>query len=94
MLTPEEENLLRLMATERGNLDRLWFYVAVLLAPVAMAVYGFVQRDYIALAVAFFGLLVLVVWSITRELKHAAHFRTIAEKLISSGVIRGGKNDA
>lgn len=88
MFTPEEENLLRLFATDKGNLDRLWFYVAVLAAPVAMAIYGLLRRDYLALAVAFFGLLVLVAWSIARELSHVAQFRSVSQKLVESGVAR------
>ncbi len=83
LFTAEEENVLRLLAADKGNRDRLGFYVAVLVAPFAMAIYGVVQRDYLALAVAFFGLLALVAWSIWREFQHLSLFRSIARKMLS-----------
>lgn len=87
MFSDEEKHRIHSMARERTNVDRAWFYVAVLFAPVAMAVYGLIQRDYLASTVAFFGLLGLVLWHIHQQLKSATHFRTICEKVVASSLM-------
>jgi hypothetical protein len=87
MFTPEEVNLVYYFATERSDARRLWFYLSVLVAPVVIAGYGLVQRDYLALAVGFVGLLGMVVWAIANERRYASHFRSICEKLASSGIV-------
>jgi hypothetical protein len=95
LFTSEEKNLIRIVAADKGYADRLWFYVAVLIAPLAMAIYGIAQRDYLALTVAFLGLLAMVVWSIWREFRHLPLYRSIFAKLTSSGIIdTSSANDA
>ena len=88
MFTPDEEALIRLGAKDRSNSDRLWFYAAVLVAPLLMALYGLVHRDYLALAVAFFALFVMVCWSIARERTYAAEYRSMFRKLEASDLLR------
>jgi hypothetical protein len=91
MFTPDEEALIRLGAKGRGIADRLWFYAAVLVGPLLMALYGLVRRDYLALAVAFFALFALVVWSILREQRYAAHYLSMFRKLEASELLASGK---
>lgn len=93
LLTVEEENVVRILAADTGNRDRLWFYIVVLVAPLGMAVYGFLQRDYLALAVAFFGLFILVAWWVWREIQHLAIFRSIAKKMLSANLLTKCGND-
>ena len=88
MFTPDEEALIRLGAKDRGNADRLWFYAAVLVAPLLMALYGLMRKDYIALAVAFFALFIMVGWWIARERKYAAEYRSMFRKLEASDLLR------
>ncbi len=83
----EEANLIHHFAIERNGANRLWFYVSVLFAPVAIAVYGLFQRDYLALAVGFFGLLAIVLWYISVERRYARHYHAICEKLTQSGMV-------
>ncbi len=85
--TAEEAHLIHYFATERNGANRLWFYASVLVAPIAIAVYGLFQRDYIALAVGFFGLLAVVVWYISVEQRYGKHYRAICEKLTQSNVV-------
>jgi hypothetical protein len=84
--TTEEAYLINYLATERDDSRRLWFYAAVLIAPVAIAVFGVVQKDYVAVAVGFFGLLSIVVWYISDERQHAKHYRAICQKLAQAGI--------
>ena len=86
MLSADEENLVRIFARER-NSERLWFYVAALFAPLLMGIYGFAQRDWMALAVAFFGLFGMVAWSIHREARYVSHFRGICAKVLASDMV-------
>jgi hypothetical protein len=85
--TAEEANLIRRFANEGSEASRLSFYASVLFAPIAIAVYGLFQRDYLALAVGFFGLLVIVLWHISVERRYAKHYRSICEKLAQSGMV-------
>ena len=93
MLSEDEEQLVRLFARERNNSDRLWFYAAALFAPVAIGIYGVVQRDWLALAVAFFGLFGMVAWSVHREFRYAIHFRGICTKVLNSDLVPRAKNE-
>jgi hypothetical protein len=93
--TPEEATLIHYFATERNESNRLWFYTSVLAAPIGIAVYGVFQRDWLALAVGFFGLLTIVVWYISVERRYGKHYRAICEKLSQSGMVSSeGKRDA
>ena len=94
MFTPDEEALIRLGAKDRGNADRLWFYAAVLVAPLLMALYGLMHRDYLALAVAFFALFVMVCWWIARERTYAAEYRSMFRKLEASDLLRAAKEQS
>jgi len=85
--TDEESHLIHYFATERLGANRMWFYLSVLVAPVGAALYGVIQHDYIALTVAFFGLLALVLWYISEERRWTKHYRVICEKLARSSIV-------
>lgn len=63
------------------KLGRLFFNAAMLVPFVLFAVYGLYRQDAIALAVAFFGLLIYQTWLISRELKYSKVFCSICKKL-------------
>ncbi len=88
-LTPDEVLLVQAIARERSSGERLGFYAAVLFAPLAMAIYGLAQRDVFAISIAFFGMFLLVLWSIVREAKYAKPFRAVCRKWIASGFAPG-----
>jgi hypothetical protein len=90
LLSEEEKQLVRLMARERTNANRLWFYATALFAPVVMAIFGFAQRNYLALTVAFPGLLGLMVWLVLMDLRYAKCFRGICAKLLTTELVDGG----
>ena len=83
-LSPEERELLLYFATARAGSSRLGFYLSVLAAPIAFAIYGVIQRDFVALAVAFFGLLAFVAWVVSSDRKHAKLLQSIASKITAS----------
>jgi hypothetical protein len=87
MFSTEEVQLIRHGARQRGNSDYLWFAVCVLAGPLFMALYGIVSRDYLAVAVAFFALLILVLWHISRQLKESVHYRSLCQKLVASDLL-------
>ena len=79
--TPEEQRVIHSYTRDRGPKDWISFYLAVLAAPIAMAVYGMAQSDVIAMAIAFFGLLVLVAWGVSSAAKDWKALKSICVKL-------------
>jgi hypothetical protein len=92
LFTREETNLIYYFATEKNSARRFGFYASVLAAPAIIACYGLVQRDHIALAVGFFGLFGMVIWYISTERRYAKQFRSICEKLVTSGAMSPKEN--
>ncbi len=89
MFDADEKTLIRLHAATRDGADRFWSYASVLVAPVLMALYGIVQREYVAVSVAFAGLLAMVVWAVFRDLRHAGLYRQICRKIIAADLLDG-----
>ncbi|MHB8653660.1 MAG: hypothetical protein ACYDA9_07260 [Terriglobia bacterium] len=78
----EERHLISYFASMGADKLGLLFFNAAMLVPfVLFAVYGLYRQDVIALAVAFFGLLIYQTWRISRELKHSKTFTSICKKL-------------
>jgi hypothetical protein len=82
--TPDEQRLIYFFARDRGPKDWISFYLAVLTAPIAMAVYGIAQSDTIAMGIAFFGLLVLVAWGISSAARDWKVTKSICVKLTAT----------
>jgi len=81
-LTPDEELLLMRFAQERSG--RRWAFYAVVLTPIAaFGVYGMVNRDIAALAVAFLGAFGYVLWHVNWEFEGARQLRSIAQKVLA-----------
>jgi len=78
----EERYLISYFARKSpGKLDRLSWYAAFLVPFILFAVYGLYRQDAIALAVAFFGLLIYQAWRISAELKSSRLICSICKKL-------------
>lgn len=82
-LSSEEIALLHRFAGERQR-SRIGFYLSVLVTPLAFAIYGALNRDVIAMAIAFFGQFVFVVWVVKGDTRQATTLRSIAGKLLAS----------
>lgn len=83
-LSSEEIALLHHFAGERQR-SRIGFYLSVLATPLAFAIYGALNRDVIAMAIAFFGQFAFVVWVLRGDTRQAATLRSIATRLLASG---------
>jgi len=82
--TPEEQRLIYAYARDRGPISWISFYLAVLTAPVAMAAYGMMQSDVLAMSIAFFGLLALIAWGVSSSVRNFKTTRAICMKLAST----------
>jgi|CXWL01.1.fsa_nt_gi hypothetical protein len=81
-LSPEERALLARYA--RGadeGASLLFFYVVVLIPPIAFSVYGLIRRDPIALVVAFGSLLCLVIWRVWSDFGSGRVFNSLMKKV-------------
>jgi hypothetical protein len=67
MIAFTEEEQRYIVSWVRDGGPRHWagFYAAVLVAPISMAAYGFIQRDVLAMGIAFVGLLAMVIWGVS-----------------------------
>jgi hypothetical protein len=81
-LTPEERSLIHTLAHDRaGKGTRLGFYASVLVPDLMFGCYGIAKRDLVALALAFAGSLIFVVWRISREMSLLGAYRSLFAKL-------------
>lgn len=78
----KEKELLYYYAQKRSA-AKIWsFYFCVLFAPVLFAIYGTVNRDFVAVLVAFLGVLVAFVWQLRSGVEETKALHGIANKLI------------
>ena len=94
VFTKEESWLIQHLAIHESGARRWSYYLAALVAPVGIVVYGIVQRDYVAVSVGFFGLLIMVLRAIWDQEKRAATFRSVGQKLLASGLVKEERHDA
>jgi len=86
MFTPEEMRLIHRYSADRGRFSRVSFYCAALFAPVLFAIYGTLQRDFVALLIAFLGLIAFVLWMLTADVRSGDLIRSVCRKLIAAGM--------
>jgi hypothetical protein len=82
--TTDEEQLILYYTRSRGLRDWLGYYLAFLFAPLAMAVYGFVQKDVLAMSIAYLGRLVMVICGVSSSAKDWGLIKSICVKLAST----------
>lgn len=82
--TPEEWKLIRHSAADRGSFSHASFFAAALFAPIVFAIYGTVQRDFVAILVAFLGLLLLLGWFVVAAFRNSKLLASICSKLIAA----------
>ena len=62
---------------------RFAFYGMFLIPLLAFGLYGCTERDWLALAIALFGLLLFQFWRISLELRHMKLFLSIFKKVLA-----------
>jgi len=82
LFTEKEYQLVKSYSVKHSAFSSVLFFICVLCAPVAFAVYGFLNEDSVALLVAFGGLLVFVIWLISTIISSANILNSACEKII------------
>lgn len=81
-LTPEEKAVVAQCIADDPSLKRtlsiFWPYILPLFAA---AIYGVLEKDYIILSIAFFSLIVEVIWYLNETAKSAGHLKAALIKL-------------
>jgi hypothetical protein len=77
----ESAYVARVVRSGDSNFDRLGFYAATLLPSCGFGFYGIVRGEIIALALAFIGLLLFLIWRISAELRHARVYFALFAKI-------------
>lgn len=71
----------RVAASKESIFGRIGFYSAALVPATGFAAYGLFNADFLALALAFVGLLFFTLWRIASEIKHAPLFSSLFSKI-------------
>ena len=79
--TPEERSLIAYYAQQEGALRHWGFHLALLTPILMFGGYGLLRRDIIALALAFFALLGVVLWYVLASRRYGQHLGSICHKL-------------
>jgi hypothetical protein len=82
-MTAEEREFVQRFAASQKRFSRIGFFASVLFAPLAVAAYGAVQRDYMALLVAFLGLAGFVGWVVVHDISGGEVLQSICAKLVT-----------
>ena len=92
-LTQEERQIAEAAARDRhGTASRLGFYASVLIPSLLFAGYGCAQRDFVAVAVAFLGLLIFIGWRISGELSRTSLYKSLCRKIVDHEERSSGKS--
>ncbi len=82
-LTKEERELFAAMAQDRhGPFSRLTFYATTIGPCIVFAIVGVLRKDFVALLVAFCGLLGFLVWRINSELERLELYKSACRKIV------------
>lgn len=71
----------RVAASQFDTRARLGFYTAALVPAIGFGGYGLIRSDFLALAMAFLGLLFFVLWRMAGEVKSSPLFFSIFSKI-------------
>ena len=81
-LSKEERNYVsRIALAQESTLGRIGFYAAALVPATGFGIYGIVRADFVALGLAFAGLLFFSLWRIISEIRHAPLFFSLFSKI-------------
>lgn len=81
--TKEERELIDACARDNQSAaSRAGSYGSVLVPVLIFGVYGFVNRDVVAISVALFGLIIFVWWRLSYEFSKLAVYQSLFQKLL------------
>ncbi len=80
-LTQDERALLDAWRMPSHAASHVAFYVAILAPMLLFAGYGLMRRDYVAEFIAFFGVLLILIWRIAQEIPRARLYRSLLGKI-------------
>ena len=80
----KELNLIKQYSVRQPLSRTIIFYLCVLAAPIGFAVYGALNKDPIAMFVAFLGLLVFVAWYISASIKNEKSMNGIFDRILKN----------
>ncbi|GHA03225.1 hypothetical protein GCM10008090_10270 [Arenicella chitinivorans] len=82
--TEEELNYIKELSLQQSTLKQVYFYACVLIAPLAFAIYGFINSDVLAMLIAFLGLMVFVAWFLSQSLSGGRLLNVICQKIVQN----------
>ena len=88
-LSPAERELLYLWRRSTPLWHWAAYYIAMLVPLTAFADYGLVQRDVIAMSIAFGGLLLYTLYNAASQIGRGAQYRDVVAKFIAREEARG-----
>jgi len=80
--TPEEKQLLQRIAAD-GRVSYMFAYASILFGPIVFAIYGFAKQDPSAITTAFLALLIIFLWSISRNARDSKVLSSICARLLA-----------
>jgi len=82
--TEEELNLIKYYSVRQPVSRSVIFFVCVLAAPIGFAFFGVLNKDVIAMLVAFSGLLVFVIWYLGASMKNEKALNQVFNKILKN----------
>lgn len=77
----EEKRQIALVAKQKAS-SYAGYYASVIAPSLAFAVYGIVQRDFVAISIAFASLLIFVCWHLSAQFSHYGTYQSIFQKIL------------
>jgi hypothetical protein len=88
-LSPSEREFLYSWRRSTPLWHWIAYYTAILVPLTAFAIYGLVQRDVIAMAIAFGGLLLYTFYNAASQIGRGAQYRDVAARMLAREEARG-----
>lgn len=94
-LSTEEKAIVARLLTEKvGFRHAITSFLPYLLPVLVLALYGIVQREYFACALAFFALFTIVIWYIHQSESYSDQLRSALQKYESELQALGGDRES
>lgn len=84
--TEQEIELAKYYSAKQSVTSLFGFYCCCLFVPFAFAVYGLLNRDVIAVFIAFCGLLAFIVWYVVASMKNEAVINSLCTKIVEQEI--------
>jgi len=94
VFTQKEFELIKNYSLRQSKLQIFSFYFFILLTPLIFATYGLVNRDPIAVFVAFGGLLIFIIWLVLSLMKNEELLNSVCEKILEQEILKSNENES